>query len=90
MIPLGATERDIRICHLHIDPRFGDADLDVVLPMWRLTELAGEGIVGRPAPNHYSLMGYILDPTVLVEETAAEVAKRMRRNGVDAAPLVPG
>ena len=89
VIPLGTTERDIRICHLHIDPRFGEADLDVVLPMRRLTELAAEGFVGRPAPNHYSLMGYILDPSVLVEETAPEVARRMRQDGVDAAALVP-
>ena len=89
VIPLGTTERDIRICHLHIDPRFGEADLDVVLPMRRLIELARDGSVGQPAPNHYSLMGYILEPTVLVEETAPTIAERMRRDGVDAAALVP-
>ena len=44
--------------------------------MRRLTELAHEGIVGQPAPRHYSLMGYILDPTVLVEETAPAMSKR--------------
>src|SRR5678816_1686029 len=53
-IPLGTTEKDIRIYHLHIDPKFGEADLDVVLPMRRLAELASEGVVGRPAPTHYS------------------------------------
>ena len=89
VIPLGTTERDIRICHLHIDPRFGEADLDVVLPMRRLAELARAGIVGRPAPNHYSLMGYILEPTVLVEQSAPAIAERMRLDGVDAAALVP-
>jgi hypothetical protein len=55
VIPLGTTERDVRLYHMHIDPRFGEADLDVVLPMRRLTELAHEGIVGRPAPRHYSM-----------------------------------
>jgi D-proline reductase (dithiol) PrdB len=89
MIPLGSTERDVRIHHLHIDPRFGEADLDVLLPMRRLAELAREGTVGRPAPNHYSIMGYILEPTVLVEETAPALVERMRRDGVDAAALVP-
>ena len=88
-IPLGTTERDVRLYHLHIDPRFGEADLDVVLPMRRLAELAQQGVVGRPAPNHYSIMGYILEPTVLVEETAPAVAALMRRDGVDAAALVP-
>lgn len=89
VIPLGTTERDVRLHHMHIDPRFGEADLDVVLPMRRLAELADEGIVGRPAARHYSIMGYILEPTVLVDETAPAIAERMRLDGVDAAALVP-
>ena len=88
-IPLGTTEADIKIYHLHIDPRFGEADLDVVLPMRRLVELAAEGVVGRAAPTHYSTMGYILDAHELVEKTAPAIAERMRREGVDAAALVP-
>jgi D-proline reductase (dithiol) PrdB len=88
-IPLGTTEQDVRLYHMHIDPRFGQADLDVVLPMRRLTELARESIIGQPAARHYSLMGYILDPTVLVEETAPAIASRMRADHVDAVALVP-
>jgi D-proline reductase (dithiol) PrdB len=88
-IPLGTTEEDVRLYHLHIDPRFGEEDLDVVLPMRRLSELAAEGFVGRPAPTHHSTMGYILEPTELVEKTAPAIAERMRAEGVDAAALVP-
>jgi D-proline reductase (dithiol) PrdB len=88
-IPLGTTERDVRVYHLHIDPRFGEADLDVLLPMRRLAELAGEGAIGRSAPTHYSTMGYILDPTELLRTTAPAIAGRMRAEGVDAAALVP-
>ena len=61
----------------------------MVLPMRRLAELAGEGIVGRPAPNHYSIMGYILEPKEMVEKTAPAIAEQMRAEGVDAAALVP-
>ena len=89
VIPLGTTERDVRLYHLHIDRRFGEADLDVVLPMRRLTELAEERIVGKPAPRHYSIMGYILDPSLLIEETAPAIAERLRQDRVDAAALVP-
>ena len=89
VIPLGSTERDVRLSHLHIDPRFGEADLDVVLPMRRLAELADENIVGQPAARHYSIMGYILEPTVLVEKTAPAIAELMARDRVDAAALVP-
>ena len=88
-IPLGTTEKDVRLYHMHIDTRFGEADLDVVLPMRRLTELSREGFVGRPAPTHYSIMGYILEPTVMVEQTAPAIAARMRQDGVDAVALVP-
>jgi len=89
VIPLGTTEADVRLYHLHVDPRFGQADLDVVLPMRRLTELAQAGVIGKPAPRHYSIMGYILEPDVLVNDTAPAIAERMHADGVDAAALVP-
>ena len=88
-IPFGTIERDVRLYHLHIDPRFGEADLDVVLPMRRLAELADEGVVGRPARRHYSVMGYILDATLLIGQTAPAIVERMRADAVDAAALVP-
>ena len=89
VIPLGTTERDVRLYHMHIDPRFGEADLDVVLPMRRLTELAEAHVVGRPAIRHYSMMGFILEPTELVEKTAPAIAECMHAERVDAAALVP-
>jgi D-proline reductase (dithiol) PrdB len=88
-IPLGTTEKDVRLYHMHIDPRFGESDLDVVLPMRRLAELSHEGFVGRPAPTHYSVMGYIPEPAEMVEKTAPAIADRMRAEQVDAAALFP-
>ncbi len=88
-IPRGTTEEQVRLYHLHIDPRFGQADLDVVLPMRRLDELVAEGLVGRSAGTHYSIMGYQLRSEVLEGETAPALARHMRAQGVDAAALVP-
>jgi len=88
-IPLGTTEREVKLHHLHIDRRFGEQDLDVVLPMRRLAELAGEGVVGGAADTHYSIMGYQLRPEVLERETAPAIAREMKARGVDAAALVP-
>lgn len=88
-IPLGTTERDVRLYHMHIATRFGEADLDVVLPMRRLTELAAAGVVARAAPTHWSIMGYVLEPTELVTKTAPAIAERMLAERVDAAALVP-
>ncbi|HEX5051895.1 MAG TPA: glycine/sarcosine/betaine reductase selenoprotein B family protein [Planctomycetota bacterium] len=89
VVPHGTTAQEVGIHHMHIDRRFAEADLDVVLPSHRLEELVREGIVGRAAPEHYSIMGYILRPEVLETETAPTIAARMRALGVDAAVLVP-
>ncbi|HXZ77938.1 MAG TPA: glycine/sarcosine/betaine reductase selenoprotein B family protein [Streptosporangiaceae bacterium] len=88
-IPLGTTEDDVGIYHLHIDPRFASQDLDCVLPLRRLQELAAEGIVGGAAPTHYSFMGYILQPRQLLASTAPAIAARMAAEAVDVAVLVP-
>lgn len=89
IVPHGATARDVGIHHLHIDRRFGEQDLDVLLPSHRLAELADAGYVGQPAASHYSIMGYILRPDVLEQETAPAIAAQMRSEAVDAAVLVP-
>jgi len=85
VIPHETTAADVGLFHLHIDKRFGEEDLDVVLPTHRLEELARAGFVGRSAPSHYSVMGYILRPRELEEVTAPAIAARMKAEGVDAA-----
>ncbi len=89
VIPRGTTESDVGLYHMHIDTRFGRQDLDVVLPMRRLDELAREGVVGRSAEAHFSIMGYQLRPEVLENETAPAIVAQMKARGVDAAALVP-
>jgi D-proline reductase (dithiol) PrdB len=88
-IPLGTTGADVGIYHLHIDPRFARQDLDCVLPIRRLQELAADGIVGGAAATHYSFMGYILQPRQLLASTAPAIAARMAEEAVDVAVLVP-
>jgi D-proline reductase (dithiol) PrdB len=88
-IPTGTSEADVGIYHLHIDPRFGQQDLDCVLPLRRLQELAADGLVGQVAATHYSFMGYILQPTELLSSTAPAIAARMAEEAVDVAVLVP-
>ena len=88
-IPLGTTEDDVGIYHLHIDPHFGQQDLDCVLPLRRLQELTAEGIVGEAAAAHYSFMGYILQPRELLASTAPAIAAQMAAEAVDVALLVP-
>ena len=85
-----ATSSDIESNHLHIDTGYIERDLNVALPLDRLSELVAEGIVGSVADTHYSIMGYQgNDSSTLVSESAPEIAASMKRDDVDLALLAP-
>lgn len=89
VLPSDVTEADVAFHHLHVDPTPAEQDLDVVLPLRRLREAAAAGRIGRVAPSHYSIMGYLLRPEELLRKTVPAIVERMRREEVDAALLVP-
>jgi D-proline reductase (dithiol) PrdB len=89
VIPRTATERDIVASHLHIETAYLQQDLDVALPLRRLAEAEAEGRIGRVAPSHYSVMGYLLDPSEFLERSVPAMIARMRAEAVDAAVFVP-
>ena len=88
-LPADVTEADVRLYHLHIDHAPAEQDLDVELPLRRLHELVDAGIVADVSPRHFSIMGYILDATDLVTDTAPQLAEAMADDHVDLALLVP-
>lgn len=89
VLPRTATEEDVEIYHLHIDPSFGRRDLNCVLPLQRLAELEASGEIGSVAPRHYSFMGYTLDPTTLLEESTPSMVRLLQEDQVDLVVLVP-
>jgi hypothetical protein len=89
VIPRGTNTGDIRLYHLHVDTSLGERDLDCVLPLTRLEELAETGEIGAVAPSHYSFMGYILDEEELLRDTVPEIIARLKSEAVDAVILVP-
>jgi len=89
VIPRTATEGDVVASHLHIETAYLEQDLDVVLPLRRLTELEDEGVIGSAAPSHYSVQGYLLDPTEFLATNVPAIAERMKRDEVDAAVFLP-
>jgi len=89
VIPRHTTTADIRVYHLHINPALAETDLNCLLPIERLDELVRQGTVGSSAESHYSFMGYILEPDVLLGETTPAMIGHMSREGVDAALLIP-
>ena len=57
--------------------------MDAVLPIHRLLELETDGIIGQAQDPTFSFMGFIPDPSGLMEATGPEVAERLKEEGVD-------
>ena len=89
VIPKGVRSDELRCCHLHINGRTMESDVNCALPVDRLQELAAEGVIGEAAPRHISTMGYVLHTDTLEKETAPAVAALLREDGVDAVVLAP-
>jgi D-proline reductase (dithiol) PrdB len=89
LLPRTTTAQDVGIYHQHIDPRFGLQDLNCMLPLQRLLELESAGEIGASAPHHYSFMGYILQPEVLLIESVPAMIRQMRDERVDVVLLAP-
>ena len=74
--------------HAYYAPDRG-TDLDSVFPLWTFRELVAEGVVGELGFRHFSFMGAIHDPGLLVGRTAPEVAGKLAEDRVDAVLLTP-
>ena len=80
---------DLKLYHLHVDSNLVEQDLNTFFPLQRLLELEQRGEIGRSAANHYSYMGYILQPQTLLEKSVPAMIQHMQQDGVDIALLVP-
>ena len=89
ILPRATTEAAIEVYHLHIDPTNARKDLNSLLPLQRLNELEHAGEIGRSAPSHYSIMGYILQPEVLLRETTQAIIQHLGEEHVDVVVLIP-
>lgn len=75
----------LRVKHRGYDTSGPEADMNCVFPLQRLLEMESEGKIGELAPTAYSFMGLInANTNALMEETAPEVARRLKQAGVDA------
>lgn len=89
-IPASVEEEDLMISHTHFDRSDADRDVNCVFPLFRLKELALEGIIGEVARTHYGLMGFIPDTIPLIEATIPLILKQLKEDKVDAVILNPG
>ena len=66
-----------------------EADRNLVFPLDRFRELQQQGVIGELNHRHFSFMGSIVGPRRLINETAPEVARMLRADGVGGALLTP-
>ena len=89
VIPRGTTSEEIQLYHLHVDPSYVEADINSLLPIDRLDELAAAGEIGGVSSSHYAFMGYNLQPRILLEETTPKIIRNLIDESVDVVVLVP-
>lgn len=89
ILPADLDYSDLAQSHLSINfDRSGfQQDVNVAFPLELLKQMAADGEIGSVAQWHYSFMG-VTEPTRMVE-TAPEVARLLKQDGVDAAILIP-
>ncbi|MGB9629254.1 MAG: glycine/sarcosine/betaine reductase selenoprotein B family protein [Thermodesulfobacteriota bacterium] len=88
-IPRGTTEKDINVNHLHINTKYIQQDINVMLPLTRMAEFEQEGIIGKLAPTSYSFYGFQWESNEFIHEAIEPMSKQMRVEGVEAVLLTP-
>lgn len=91
VIPSGTEAREIVQSHVSIGfdriPMY--RDVNVSLPVDRLSELVERHVIGGLGDRIYSFMGAQRDPRRIVNETGPEVARRLQDDGTDVVLLTP-
>ncbi|MEC7748389.1 MAG: hypothetical protein VX572_05525 [Chloroflexota bacterium] len=81
-ISLDTPLDQLRVAHTHYDTNGVAVDVGSVLAMHRLLDMEAEGMVGEALTPTYNFMGYIPDPSGLMEVTGPEVAGRLTEDEV--------
>jgi len=89
MIPANVLADGFEVNHLHINTRPILEDINVILPLDRMDELAKEGVIGALAPTAYSFYGFQWYRRDFLEEGVAPMIAQMQKEGVDAVLLTP-
>ena len=91
VIGADATAAEITITHKYYDHSDADRDLNVVFPLAHLRELSTQQVIAGVGPRHFGFMGHIDGPLIrtLTEQTARDVAAKLRADKVDFALLTP-
>ncbi|HZI20129.1 MAG TPA: glycine/sarcosine/betaine reductase selenoprotein B family protein [Pyrinomonadaceae bacterium] len=88
-IPIEVEAEDLRWSARGYDPAAVEEDRNSQVPIDRLLEFEGNGIIGQFNPVWWSLCGFIPEARRFAEETLPRLVERLRRYEVQAALFVP-
>lgn len=88
-IPSQIESQDLRFSARGYDPAAVTKDANCLLPIERLFEFEGNGIIGQLNPVFWSFAGFIPDAGRVVEEMIPKLLARVARYEVQAALLIP-
>lgn len=88
-IPREVEAEDLLYCARGWDTAAVTRDRNAQVPIDRLAEFEGNGIIGRLNSVWWSFCGHIPDATRLVEEMLPKLTERVKRYEVQAALLIP-
>jgi len=88
-IPTEIEANDLRFVTRGYDGVAVGQDLNSQIPLERLAEFTGNGIIGRLNPAFWSFSGFIPNAGRLVDEMLPRLVERLQRYQVQAALLIP-
>lgn len=88
-IPSQIDPDDLLFAARGYDPAAVHADINSLLPLWRLFEFESNGIIGRLNSVFWSFSGFIPDAARFVEKTAPRLVERVQTYEVQASLLIP-
>ncbi|HVC40239.1 MAG TPA: hypothetical protein VNH20_09800 [Candidatus Dormibacteraeota bacterium] len=89
LLPADLDPAELVVSHPSPIRRPGRADVNVVHPYQRLSELASSGLIGAAATHHLSMLGAIKALVPLVTKTGPALADTIRAAGADLVLIVP-
>jgi D-proline reductase (dithiol) PrdB len=89
VVPHLAKPEELALDAGYVDPKYTAHDPECSLPMRALEALHRARAIGAPAAHHYGFAGGLIRPYPGLERSAGEVAESMRRDGAQAAVVIP-
>ena len=82
-VPSASRVEELEVHQLKYPTAGATRDLNVIFPIERLRELAGEGVIGGLTEHFFSFIGYNMDPERLERTLAEDIAAAVSDEGAD-------